>query len=81
MNLISTIDKPKAVQTLAEIVVSRHGKAFVLDSEPEAAKLGVEILDYVSCDLSSPFSPSGGLVRVSQIATSNPPRRTPSFPC
>ena len=43
--------KAEAIRALADIVVDREGRVFILGLEREAAKLCIETLDYVSRDL------------------------------
>jgi len=72
----NTPDRTEAVRILAKILVDKKGRAFALDLEPEAAKLCIETLDYVSRDLRlPPFAASDGLVRALQNVTSKPLRR------
>jgi len=79
---VANADKAMAVRALVELVIDKHGRATVLGLEPEEAKICVETLDYVSCDLClPPFAASDGLFRASQRAPSDPPRRGLFFSC
>jgi hypothetical protein len=75
-DLTSAIDEAEAVRTLAEILVDKDGRAFILRLEREDAELCIEILDHVTCNL--PLLPSPALscdfIRASRTITSNPLR-------
>jgi len=66
----------EAVRTLAEILADKEGRIFILRLERKNAKLCIEVLDRVSCDLYllPSFVSSDGLVRASSTTTSEPPR-------
>ena len=72
----SASDEGKAVQTLAEIVLDKDGKTFILKLEPNDAKLCIEILDRVSRDsyLLPAFVVSGGYFRALRGRNSEPER-------
>ena len=56
-DVASTSDEGKAVRTLAEIVLDKPGRTFILGLERGDAELCIEILDRVSHDLYLPPSP------------------------
>jgi len=63
-----TTDEGKAVRILAEILVDKEGRTFILNLERKDAELCIEILDYVSRDphLLPSFAISDDFARVSQ---------------
>ena len=74
-------DETESIRTLAKILSSKDGRAFILDLEPQDAEFCIEILDHVNSN-SPPAVPDGRsqiqLFRVWQRTRSTHPTNTRS---